>query len=517
MDEDWLSTWLENLNLSEYLSNFVNFGYNSSELCCTILAKHELNLIGVCKVGHVNRLFRALEKLRAEAGLTGLGENGLARLEPSNDHLGQSEMGLSTPSVVEGGSGRSSRKPPPVPKRKSTRRKSPSPSPTPPYSSSSDGSEGGRVTPEGSSSLLPPPPIVPRQHSLRHRKKQPSARLRTSTETPSSMMRFGHQELSPIPQSPAVSSGEPTFPLPVSVGLQSQNHQTEQSDDRSCSPPVENCLNVSQVSVEPQRSSPVPRRRAASPLEREVEGGRGGSVPLPPPRVSSNPINSPTDETLSLQSNGGITDEVRSVADEVQGIGIPVVISKPVSPEIARSPEEKAPALPPKRHPHHLPPPKRVVIPDGDVVFELEDIPMPPTPAELNAPSAPLDLPPLPPKGGGIPTFSPPPPPPQATSDDGVIPSLSIQCNLGPPSFPPPTLPTRSPETTLSRTNGRGGPPPALPTRKSTLKPATTSTPPYSPPLPPKNGGVPQFTPPPPRTLAGNEGGNPSLDALVSR
>ncbi len=490
-DEDWLSTWLQNLNLSEYWSNFVNNGYNSSELCCTILDKHELNRIGVGKVGHVNRLFRALEKLRADTGTRGRGENGLTGLEVSLEHPRQPDTGTLPTAhvVVEGESGRGGRKPPPVPTRKSTRRKTPSPtpSPTPPQCSSPEDGSGGRVTPEGGSSL-PPPPVIPRQHSLRHQRGKPAARLRTSTGT-SSMARPSHQELSPIPQSPVITNKQPGFPVPVSAGIQSPKHEVDQSAEHQ-----NQCLAadaVSEISAERQRPSPVPRHKSSSPLERR---GSGKPPPLPPPRVSSNPGVLATEETATLRPNGSIQDEVESV-------GVPASPVKVVSPEIARNPEERPPALPPKKYSPRSPQ-KQVIIPDGEVVFDLEDIPMPPTPANLNAPAG-LDLPPLPPKDGRVPSFTPPPPP-QGPLQDG-LPSLPPKHTFGPPPFPPPTLPGRSPEPTLSRVNGRGGPPPAPPPRKSTLKPETTAPIEVSPVLPPKDGGAPPFSPPPPVSQASGE------------
>ena len=66
MDTTWLSSWLTELNLSEYIDTFEKAGYTTPELCTTITSKEELKIIGVTKLGHLNRLFRAVEKLGGE-------------------------------------------------------------------------------------------------------------------------------------------------------------------------------------------------------------------------------------------------------------------------------------------------------------------------------------------------------------------------------------------------------------------------------------------------------------------
>ena len=66
MDTAWLTSWLTELNLPEYIDTFGNAGYTTPELCATIGDKEKLKSIGVSKVGHLNRLFRAVEKLGSE-------------------------------------------------------------------------------------------------------------------------------------------------------------------------------------------------------------------------------------------------------------------------------------------------------------------------------------------------------------------------------------------------------------------------------------------------------------------
>ena len=66
MDTTWLSSWLTELNLSEYIGTFENAGYTTLELCATIADREELKNIGITKLGHLSRLVRAVEKLRGE-------------------------------------------------------------------------------------------------------------------------------------------------------------------------------------------------------------------------------------------------------------------------------------------------------------------------------------------------------------------------------------------------------------------------------------------------------------------
>lgn len=68
MESNWLSSWLENLSLSEYTATFADKGYSSPHLIATIRDKDDLKRIGVTKIGHLNRIYRAVEKLKSEHG-----------------------------------------------------------------------------------------------------------------------------------------------------------------------------------------------------------------------------------------------------------------------------------------------------------------------------------------------------------------------------------------------------------------------------------------------------------------
>lgn len=84
----WLGSWLTELNLSEYISTFENAGCTTPELCAKIGDKEKLKSIGVSKVGHLNRLFRALEKLASdlsEGGRETAAESSVAVHQSNND------------------------------------------------------------------------------------------------------------------------------------------------------------------------------------------------------------------------------------------------------------------------------------------------------------------------------------------------------------------------------------------------------------------------------------------------
>jgi hypothetical protein len=66
MSENWLQSWLDGLNLAEYLDTLTKHGYTSPKNLSSILERERLKTIGVTKMGHLNRLFRAIEKLRSD-------------------------------------------------------------------------------------------------------------------------------------------------------------------------------------------------------------------------------------------------------------------------------------------------------------------------------------------------------------------------------------------------------------------------------------------------------------------
>ncbi len=74
--DDSIGSWLEAIHLHEYVPLLISQGYSTLDKCATIRDKTALKELGVTKVGHLNRLFRAIEKLRGE-------ESGAMTLPPN--------------------------------------------------------------------------------------------------------------------------------------------------------------------------------------------------------------------------------------------------------------------------------------------------------------------------------------------------------------------------------------------------------------------------------------------------
>ena len=62
---DDVAAWLDKLGLNEYTENFLAAGYSSLQQCLS-LSKNDLLAIGIGKVGHVNRLFRDIERMKVD-------------------------------------------------------------------------------------------------------------------------------------------------------------------------------------------------------------------------------------------------------------------------------------------------------------------------------------------------------------------------------------------------------------------------------------------------------------------
>lgn len=65
---DDVTVWLEKLDLPQYIKKFLAAGYSSLKQCLT-LSKADLSTIGVTKIGHVTRMFRDLERIKADGEL----------------------------------------------------------------------------------------------------------------------------------------------------------------------------------------------------------------------------------------------------------------------------------------------------------------------------------------------------------------------------------------------------------------------------------------------------------------
>lgn len=81
MSESWLQSWLVGLNLSEYLDPLSQHGYTTAKGLASIVERDQLKAIGVTKMGHLNRLFRAIEKLRSNGDVAE--DSGVPSVPPS--------------------------------------------------------------------------------------------------------------------------------------------------------------------------------------------------------------------------------------------------------------------------------------------------------------------------------------------------------------------------------------------------------------------------------------------------
>ena len=99
----WLSSWLTDLSLSEYVVVFANAGYTTPEQCATIRDREALKSIGVNKLGHLNRLYRAIEKLGSEINGGGEGRGGIDGSSMTLPLSNSGRDGVIIPAVGGGG------------------------------------------------------------------------------------------------------------------------------------------------------------------------------------------------------------------------------------------------------------------------------------------------------------------------------------------------------------------------------------------------------------------------------
>ena len=534
-----LTTWLQNLNLSEYQSTFTDSGYNTCDQCLSI-SKEDLRRIGITKVGHVNRLFRAIEKLRSETKLSqnvsGSRDSTATLLqadppkgtveptEPTTTHSSSLPLSSTTASTSV------SKNPPPVPLRRSIRRTNRSssltPSPVPPETipesvTSSHPSHPHLQSPVGTEMKTLPPPVLPRQQSLKCTKE---GEQRNVSDLPPTLVKAGNPQLSPIPQSPMVETVEHKHEFPVNSG-------------HNGAPVVENNVQLCEATLPLTQDTEQEAPPKISPkLRRKHESSSIPSKIMSSPSV---PLNTSAEEGQRL--NGHLVGGNASTEGGEREV----------------SPIVDVPALPPKRST------KRIVIPDEDVEFELENVPMPPVRDRSNVGAVPggdslstllsrdsglsdfnplppsaqfgvengtvsvpvihnianLNVPPLPPKDSRPPNFVPQLPTRGSSLEKGPIvleapttPPLPPR-DAGPPDFAPPPPPKQiSPEL---RSAVARGPPPPLPPRVSTLLPSSKSSDDNQvediPQLPPKDTGLPQFKPPPPPDESESEDDGPPI------
>ena len=158
-----VTAWLDKLGLNEYTEKFLAAGYSNLQQCLS-LSKNDLSVIGIGKVGHVNRLFRDIERMKMD----GVGD--------VDSPPRSSSSSPDPPPVVKPTTA------PAVPPRRTLPRK--------PLS-------------DGSIMDIPPPKLAPRKGSLRkstsaHFMKPTNVNLDDINEKPSSMKIPSSQSLNDI-------------------------------------------------------------------------------------------------------------------------------------------------------------------------------------------------------------------------------------------------------------------------------------------------------------------------------
>lgn len=130
---DDVAAWLDKLGLAEYTESFLTAGYSSLQQCAS-LTKDDISAIGIEKVGHVNRLFRDLERMKTDGEIN-------TNMSPPRSSSSSPVLPEVLPPIVK------TNKPPAVPPRK-----------TLPHKPKSD----GEIV-----NSHPPPKLLPRKGSLR--------------------------------------------------------------------------------------------------------------------------------------------------------------------------------------------------------------------------------------------------------------------------------------------------------------------------------------------------------------
>lgn len=364
---DWLSSWLESLSLSEYFNLFTEHGYTDSDHFLSV-DKNELQRIGLVKVGHQNRLLRAVDKIRTDAQVsspllqpsqTDSTPNGLLNSDPSNHTpISAHQSPPLSPSTTTSSSSSSQpastlASPPPVPLRRSLRQSSsttstqPPPSLVPPLSISHSASQL-----PGTLDL--PPPIKPRQQSLRGRSQSPEE-----------------------PPSPSGKSSTLPMAAKASETVAESNHLMRVK-------PVPMPRSPLKVKSPSNQLTPIPTQRPV-PLPRKVSSKKvtaGNPVPLVdgenqmPPVAQGNPEEG-DHKTVPLEEGVSGGQESHFLPRPQENF------------TAVESNELEPPAIPVKQSPKLQR--GKVIEPEEDVLFELENVPIPTSsqdPGEVDLPTA---------------------------------------------------------------------------------------------------------------------------------
>ena len=427
MSDSWLYAWLQELNLSEYLTVFSEHQLTTHAQLAQ-MTKDQLKAIGITKLGHLNRLCKAIEKLSETENFERARSFSMFVSHPNTTMAEGSDMVENFSSSTSDTQHVTSHIPPVV-QRQSNKRRSPSPGAT---LSVADEVLLRSLSPSPTS---PVPEVKPRVHSLRRCNTNSQERIPSSIHKSETLP---SRTFSPnIDSSLVNTSGSPKF-----------NKYYENVGTRPTSSPVR----------KPNLAPPPPPPRKSSMKDPDSDSTAEANQEMTPPISPDTPPSLPPKVTTLADFPSSIQPCLSSWDDLLKGevsttsITTPTLVVMPTS--ITTPPSEVVtpydpiidapPLLPPKTYlpPSHAPPPIPI-IPDLPPPPLSELPPSPPKiPPRLFAPDfipppPPIELPPdipvnfpseppiLPPKSS-VPNFTPPPPP-TSCSPPVIPPRVSSQ------------------------------------------------------------------------------------------
>ena len=417
MSDSWLCDWLQELNLSEYLTLFSEHQL-TTHAQLALMTKDQLKAIGITKLGHLNRLCKAIEKLSESETIERARSFSMFVSHSNTTIVEGSDMTKDFPSSTSDTQLVTSCIPSVAP-RQSSKRRSPSPGAT---LSIADEVLLRSLSPSPTS---PVPEVKPRVHSLR--KSNTKNQERTSLPSNKSETLPSRSYLPNF--DPSLVNGSPKL---------NKYYENVGSAARPTTSPVR----------KPELVPPPPPPRKSSMKDPDSDSTAKNNQEMTPPTSPDTPPSLPPKVTTLADFPSSIQPCLSSWDDLLKGevsttsITTPALTVMPTS--ITTPPSEvitsydpvvdAPPLLPPKTH---LPPPYAP----------------PPIPTTPDLPPPPLsELPPSPPKIPPrlfAPNFIPPPPdlPVNFSSEPPTLPPKSSVPNFTPPSPPtscsPPVIPPR--------------------------------------------------------------------------
>ena len=298
MASSWLSSWLESLSLSEYVDLFTDHGLTESHLLSHI-DKNKLKALGLVKVGHQNRILRAVDKIRSEASehdsnpsssssQVDVRSNGIyANLEFSNHNPSHAHQ--SPPLTPTKLSSSQLTSPPAVPLRRSGRG---SIATLPHFSNLSQ------------QQLDLPPAVKPRQQSLK--------RLSQDSDD-------GSVNMSSLPSATLPATNR--LPQKSVSGTNCSTYHS--SRDKAISEPAEFTNHTAPVGTDSSggrvnKPTPSPRSHARSTSDQGVIPSQQKPVPLPRKSSGKKIINTSVNEVNdgSLNTTGGEMEQSQKLISE---------------------------------------------------------------------------------------------------------------------------------------------------------------------------------------------------------